>query len=124
MSAFLGSMLISSLGGSQSVICTDGVFKYVMNDQNPESLISKITYWTELQEKDPKSVEYDNDAHTAYLQVLVSLLTSINGLGAKPEDINKPVTALMRKNMQSKAFENLKDPRIDTFLTFIVEKGT
>lgn len=81
-------------------------------------------FYTELQEKDPKSLEYDNDAHTAYLQVFVSLLTSVNGLGAKPEDINKPVTALGRKNIQAKAFENLKIEGIDTFISTIVEKGT
>jgi hypothetical protein len=60
-------MIISTLGGGQSVICTDGVLKYVLNDQNEESILSKIIYFTNLQEKDPKSSEYDNDAHTAYL---------------------------------------------------------
>jgi len=48
MSAFLGSMIISTLGGGQSVICTDGVFKYVMNDQNDESILSKISHFTNL----------------------------------------------------------------------------
>jgi hypothetical protein len=99
MSAFLGSMIISTLGGGQSVICTDGVFKYVMNDQNDESILSKISHFTNLQENDPKSMEYDNDAHTAYLQVLVALVSSINGIGAKPEDIQKDVSAKMRKDI-------------------------
>ena len=69
-------------------------------------------------------MEYDNDAHTAYLQVLVALVSSINGIGAKPEDIQKDVSAKMRKDIQTQAFENFKSDKIDQFISRIVERGT
>ena len=69
-------------------------------------------------------MEYDNDAHTAYLQVLVALVSSINGIGAKPEDIQKAVSAKMRKDIQTQAFESFKSEKIDQFISRIVERGT
>lgn len=48
MTAFLGSSLISSLAGGQSVVLTQGVLKYVLSAENPESILGKIIFYTDL----------------------------------------------------------------------------
>ena len=73
MTAYLGSMLLSTMAGFFNDICTERVITFVM-----KTIYPKIENFTEQKKSESKSYNYD--AHTAYIQVLVSILTAMNGL--------------------------------------------
>jgi hypothetical protein len=60
MTAYLGSMLFSTLAGFFNDICTDRVISFVMKSIYPQ--IEKFT-----EQKKTAAKAYDYDAHTAYI---------------------------------------------------------
>lgn len=73
MTAYLGSMLFSTMAGFFNDVSTERVLSFVM-----KTIFPKIENFTEQKKSGSKS--YDYDAHTAYIQVLVSVLSAMNGL--------------------------------------------